>query len=427
MYSPPHDDQHIRRAAGVRTYLVGGAVRDQLLGLPVRERDWCVVGATPEEMLERGFRAVGKDFPVFLHPETQEEYALARTERKTGTGYHGFRFDTSTAITIEEDLARRDLTINAMARDDRGTLIDPYGGELDIEQRRLRHVSDAFAEDPVRVLRAARFRARFHELGFRIAGETLELMRALVANGEVDALVPDRVWAETRVALEGRHSRIYFETLRECGALERVLPEVDALFGVPQPAKWHPEIDTGVHTMMVLDQAERLSDDLAVRFAVLVHDLGKATTDKAKLPSHPGHEIRSARLIESMAERLPLPKSCRELALLVAEWHTHCHRAFELRDNTVLKLLERTDAFRRPDRFELFLAACEADARGRTGLEGRPYEQTGHLRAALATALAVDTSSIARDLQGPAVGAEIRRRRLQAIAHARAGVHQTRR
>jgi tRNA nucleotidyltransferase (CCA-adding enzyme) len=411
----------------VRTYLVGGAVRDQLLGLPVRERDWCVVGATPEEMFERGFRAVGKDFPVFLHPETQEEYALARTERKTGAGYRGFQFDTSPAITIEDDLARRDLTINAMARDDRGTLIDPYGGMLDIEERRLRHVSDAFVEDPVRVLRAARFRARFHDLGFRIAGETLELMRTLVANGEVDALVPDRVWSEMRVALEGRNSRIFFETLRECGALERILPEVDALFGVPQPEKWHPEIDTGVHTMMVLDQAERLSEDLAVRFAALVHDLGKATTDKAKLPSHPGHEIRSTRLITAMAERLPLPRSCRELALLVAEWHTHCHRAFELRDDTVLKLLERTDAFRRPDRFEQFLVACEADARGRTGLENRPYDQAGHLRAALAAALAVDTGPISRDLQGPAVGAEIRRRRLHAIARARTDAHQTKR
>ena len=328
-------------------------------------------------------------------------------------------------ITIEDDLARRDLTINAMARDERGDLVDPYGGLRDLEACRLRHVSDAFAEDPVRVLRAARFRARFHELGFRIAGETLELMRTLVTNGEVDALVPDRVWAETRAALEGRHSRVYFETLRECGALERVLPEVDALFGVPQPPKWHPEIDTGVHTMMVLDQAERLSDDLAVRFAALVHDLGKATTARSKLPSHPGHEMRSARLIEVMAARLPLPRACRELALLVAEWHTHSHRALELRDDTVLKLLERTDAFRRPERFEQFLVACEADARGRTGLEDRPYLQAGHLRAALNAALAIDTGSIGQELRGPAIGAEIRRQRLRAVARARADSHQS--
>ncbi len=413
------------RATSVQTYLVGGAVRDELLGLPIRERDWCVVGATPQKMLERGFRPVGKDFPVFLHPDSHEEYALARTERKTGAGYHGFRFDTSPEITIEEDLARRDLTINAMARDERGMLVDPFGGLRDLEECSLRHVSDAFAEDPVRVLRAARFRARFHELGFRIAGETLDLMRALVAGGEVDALVPDRVWAETRVALEGRHSRVYFETLRECGALERVLPEVNALFGVPQPPKWHPEIDTGVHTMMVLDQAERLSDDLAVRFAALVHDLGKATTDRSKLPSHPGHETRSVSLIEALADRLPLPRACRELALLVAEWHTHCHRALELRDDTVLKLLERTDAFRRPDRFEQFLLACEADARGRTGLEDRPYVQAGHLRAALNAALAVDTGAIAQELRGPAIGAEIRRRRVRAVTRARAEAHQS--
>jgi tRNA nucleotidyltransferase (CCA-adding enzyme) len=366
-----------------------------------------------------GFRPVGKDFPVFLHPETKEEYALARTERKTGTGYHGFRFDTSTDVTIEADLSRRDLTINALAKDAEGRLIDPYGGGTDLKARRLRHVSAAFAEDPVRVLRAARFRARFHDLGFRIASETLALMRELVESGEVDALVPDRVWAETCLALAGRHTRIYFETLRECGALGRIFPEVDALFGIPQPAQWHPEIDTGVHTMMVLDQAERLSADVEVRFACLVHDLGKATTDPARLPSHPGHEKRSARLVTKLAGRLPVPKAARELGLLVAEFHTHCHRALALKDTTVLKLLQRTDAFRRPERFEKFLVACEADARGRAGLEGRGYPQAAHLRAAFAAARGIDTAAAAAGREGPAAGEEIRRQRLAAITAAR--------
>jgi tRNA nucleotidyltransferase (CCA-adding enzyme) len=405
----------------VEVYLVGGAVRDELLGLPARERDWCVVGATPELMLKQGYTPVGKDFPVFLHPETKEEYALARTERKTGTGYHGFRFDTSPDVSIEDDLARRDLSVNAMARDAGGHLIDPWGGQRDIDERRLRHVSPAFAEDPVRLLRVARFRARFHALGFRIADDTLELMRMLVKNGEVDALVPDRVWAETQSALGGHDSRIFFETLRECGALARLFPEVDALFGVPQPARWHPEIDTGLHTMMVLDQAERLSDDLPVRFAALVHDLGKATTEKSRLPSHPGHETRSARLIEQMAARFPIPKACRELGLIVATWHTHCHRAFELKDKTVLKVLEKADAFRRPDRFEQFLVACEADARGRAGLEDREYGQADHLRRALHAAQTIDTRAAAAGHDGPAAGAAIRRERLRAIAAARAG------
>lgn len=400
-------------------YLVGGAVRDELLGLPIRERDWCVVGESPGAMLDRGFTPVGRDFPVFLHPETKEEYALARTERKTGAGYHGFRFDTSPDVSIEDDLGRRDLTINAMARDADGRLIDPWGGARDLADRCLRHVSPAFAEDPVRLLRVARFRARLHDLGFRIADETIELMRALVANGEVDALVPDRVWAETQSALAGRNSRIYFETLRECGALSRLFPEVDALFGIPQPEKWHPEIDTGLHTMMVLDQAERLSTELPVRFAALVHDLGKATTEKSRLPSHPGHEARSAALVERMARRLPIPRACRELGMLVARWHTHCHRALELKDLTVLKLLEASDAFRRPGRFEQFLLACEADARGRTGLENRPYEQADRLRRALDAAQSLDTRAAASGHEGPAAGAAIRRARLGAITEAR--------
>ncbi len=399
----------------MRIYLVGGAVRDDMLGLPIRERDWCVVGESPGAMLDRGFTPVGRDFPVFLHPQTKEEYALARTERKTGTGYHGFRFDTSPDVSIEEDLGRRDLTINAMARDAGGRLIDPWGGARDLANRRLRHVSPAFAEDPVRLLRVARFRARFHDLGFRIADETMELMRSLVASGEVDALVPDRVWAETQSALAGCNSRTYFETLRECGALARLFPEVDALFGIPQPAKWHPEIDTGLHTMLVLDQAERLSEELPVRFAALVHDLGKATTEKSRLPSHPGHEARSVGLIEQMARRLPVPRACRELGVLVAKWHTHCHRALELKNSTVLKLFEATDAFRRPGRFEQFLVACEADARGRAGLEDRPYEQAGRLRRALSAAQSIDTRAAAAGKEGTAAGAAIRRARLGAI------------
>jgi tRNA nucleotidyltransferase (CCA-adding enzyme) len=380
----------------MQVYLVGGAVRDELLGLPVTEKDWCVVGATPDQMLDLGFRAVGRDFPVFLHPETSEEYALARTERKTGAGYHGFAFDTSPEVTIEEDLGRRDLTINAMARDADGNLVDPYGGATDVERRILRHVSDAFVEDPVRILRVARFAARFHDLGFSIAPETMQLMQRIVADGEADALVPDRVWKETQTALEARNARVFFETLRECGALRVVFPEVDALFGVPQPERWHPEIDTGLHTMMVLEQAERLGGGLDVRFAALVHDLGKATTRSSDLPGHPGHERRSVKLIRRMAERLPIPKSCRELGLLVAEFHTHCHRAFELRDVTVLKVLERADAFRRPERFENFLLACEADARGRTGLEDRDYPQAAMFRAAFRAARAVDAGRIAK-------------------------------
>jgi len=357
----------------MQVYLVGGAVRDELLGIPVRERDWCVVGATPDDMLDKGFKPVGKDFPVFLHPESGEEYALARTERKTSAGYHGFAFDTSPEVTIEADLSRRDLTINALAKDSNGELIDPFNGRSDLEKRWLRHVSDAFAEDPVRILRTAKFAARLANLGFRIAPETRDLMRNIVASGEADALVPDRIWKETAAALAGPNPRLYFEALRGCNALKVTLPEVEALFGIPQPAKWHPEIDTGVHTMMVLEQAEKLSKNLDVRFAALVHDLGKATTDKRLLPSHPGHGERGCKLIEVLAQRLPVPRACRELAILAARYHTHCHRAFELRDSTIVKILERTDAFRRQDRFEKFLDVCEADARGRTGhLRTRP-------------------------------------------------------
>ena len=405
----------------MQVYLVGGAIRDELLGLPVRERDWCVVGATPDEMADLGYRQVGKDFPVFLHPETGEEYALARTERKTAPGYHGFAFDFSPDVSIEDDLMRRDLTVNAIARREDGELVDPFGGADDVERRILRHVSDAFAEDPVRILRVARFAARFASLGFNIAGETMALMRDIVASGEADALVADRVWKETELALRGSSSRVFFETLRECGALRIVCPEVDALFGVPQPEKWHPEIDTGLHTMMVLDQAERLSPQLDVRFAALVHDLGKATTPTYRLPSHPGHEKRGGKLIVKLAERLPVPKSCSELGRLVAEYHTHCHRALELRPRTILKLLEAADAFRRPERFERFLLTCEADARGRTGLEGRDYPQAGYLRGARKAAAAIDAARIAEQHAGQDIGGAIRRERLHALKRYKAG------
>jgi tRNA nucleotidyltransferase (CCA-adding enzyme) len=403
----------------MQVYLVGGAVRDERLGLPVRERDWCVVGATPAEMTDLGYKQVGKDFPVFLHPETGEEYALARTERKTAAGYHGFDFDTSPDVTLEEDLSRRDLTINALAIDDEGNLVDPFNGQRDLDKRLLRHVSDAFAEDPVRILRAAKFAARFAHLGFRIAPETRDLMRQMVAGGEADALVPDRVWKETEAALAGPNPQLFFEALRSCGALRVVFPEVDALFGVPQPVKWHPEVDTGMHTMMVIEQAAKLSDDIAVRFAALVHDLGKGATRLADLPSHPGHERRGRKLINAINDRMPLPRACRDLGLLVAEYHTHCHRAFELRHDTVVKLFEKTDAFRRPERFEQFLTACEADARGRTGLEKRDYGQAAHLREAYAAAAAVDAGAIADEHEKKKIPEAIRQARVAAVSQVR--------
>jgi len=400
----------------MQVYLVGGAVRDAQLGIPHQERDWCVVGAAPAELEALGYQRVGKDFPVFLHPETKEEYALARTERKTAPGYHGFDFDCSPDVTIEEDLQRRDLTINAIAQSEDGVLIDPWGGLSDIESRVLRHVSDAFVEDPVRILRVARFAARYNGLGFTIADETMQLMRCMVDNGEVDALVSDRVWKETELALGGSNIRVFFEVLRECGALRVLFPEVDVLFGIPQPEQWHPEIDTGLHVMMVLEQAESMSNDLEVRFAALTHDLGKGSTPENLLPSHPGHELRGSRLIRDVAARLPVPRACRDLAMLVAEFHTHVHRALELRPKTILSVLEKTDAFRRPDRFEQFLVTCEADARGRAGLENRRYEQAGYLRGALAAASAVDAGAIAKKVDDRKIPAAIRRARKKAIA-----------
>jgi len=400
----------------MQVYLVGGAVRDAQLGIPYKERDWCVVGAAPAELEALGYQRVGKDFPVFLHPETKEEYALARTERKTAPGYHGFDFDCSPDVTIEEDLQRRDLTVNAIAQSEGGDLIDPWGGLRDIENRVLRHVSDAFVEDPVRILRVARFAARYDGLGFTIADETMQLMRRMVDNGEVDALVPDRVWKETELSLCGSNNRVFFEVLRECGALRVLFPEVDVLFGIPQPEQWHPEIDTGLHVMMVLEQAESMSNDLEVRFAALTHDLGKGSTPRNLLPSHPGHELRGAGLIRDVASRLPVPRACRDLALLVAEFHTHVHRALELRPKTILSVLEKTDAFRRPDRFEQFLVTCEADARGRAGLENRRYEQAGYFRGAFAAASAVDAGAIAKEVDDKKIPVAIRRARQKAIA-----------
>ena len=404
----------------MQVYLVGGAVRDAQLGIPQRERDWCVVGAAPAELEALGYQRVGKDFPVFLHPETKEEYALARTERKTAPGYHGFDVDCSPDVTIEEDLQRRDLTINAIAQSENGDLVDPWGGLRDIESRLLRHVSDAFVEDPVRILRVARFAARFNDLGFSVADETMQLMRRMVDNGEVDALVPDRVWKETELALGGSNIRVFFEVLRECGALRVLFPEVDVLFGIPQPERWHPEIDTGLHVMMVLEQAESMSNDLEVRFAALTHDLGKGSTPKGLLPSHPGHELRGSRLIRDVAARLPVPRACRDLASLVAEFHTHVHRALELRPKTILNVLEKTDAFRRPDRFEQFLVTCEADARGRAGLENRRYEQAAYFRGAFAAASAVDGGAIAKEMDDKKIPAAIRRARKKAIAEFKA-------
>ncbi len=401
----------------MEVYLVGGAVRDQQLGLPVLERDWCVVGATPDELEDLGYKPVGNDFPVFLHPENGEEYALARTERKTGAGYHGFTFHTSPDVTIEEDLARRDLTINAMAMDADGKLIDPCNGRADIESRTLRHVSGAFVEDPVRILRAARFAARFHALGFLVADETLQLMNRIVVDGEADALVPERVWKETEAALGGPDPQVFIEVLRECGALAVVFPEIDALFGIPQPEKWHPEIDCGIHVLMVLEQAAALSNDADVRFAALVHDLGKATTAKNILPKHTGHERRSVKLVNSMSKRLQLPTAFRELGCLAAEFHAHTHRAFELRPSTVLKVLNRVDAFRRPERFEKFLLVCEADARGRTGFEDRPYPQAAYFRTAWQAASEIDISDLKdSQLDGKEIGKEVESRRRRAIA-----------
>jgi len=378
----------------MRIFSVGGAVRDELLGLPVQDRDWVVVGATPDELLARGFRPVGKDFPVFLHPATHEEYALARTERKTGPGYKGFAFHAAPDVTLEDDLARRDLTINAIAKTEAGEFIDPHGGRADLAARVLRHVSPAFAEDPVRILRVARFAARFAD--FAVAAETIGLMRRMTENGEVDHLVPERVWQElSRGLMEAQPSRM-FAVLRECGALARILPEIEALFGVPQRADYHPEVDTGVHVMMVVDMAARLGLPLPARFAALTHDLGKAKTPADILPRHIGHEAISVDLLAPLCERLRAPADCRDIALLTARFHSEIHKVDQLQPATIVRAIERCDALRRPERFAQILAACEADFRGRLGFEERDYPQAARWRAALAAVQSVDAAAIAR-------------------------------
>jgi len=383
----------------MQTYLVGGAVRDRLLGLSRTDRtgsdrDWVVVGATVQQMLELGFKQVGRDFPVFLHPGTREEYALARTERKTGPGYTGFVVNADPDVTLEQDLLRRDLTINAIAEDEQGNLIDPYGGCADLQNRVLRHVSAAFTEDPLRVLRVARFAARFAHLGFHIADETLALMGALSASGELGHLVPERVWQEMEKALHERTPTVFFQTLRDCGALQVILPEVDRLFGIPQPEAFHPEVDTGVHVMMCLEQAARLSQDPVVRFATLVHDVGKGVTNRDNWPHHYGHEHGGVPLIKAICTRLRVPGKYAAIARLVCEYHTHCHRAGELRPATMLKLLEALDAFRRPEHMRQFLLACEADSRGRSGFETAEYPQADIVRSAYAAAMSVDVSEL---------------------------------
>ena len=397
----------------MKIYAVGGSVRDELLGLPVADRDYVVVGATPEQMVKLGYRPVGKDFPVFLHPKTHEEYALARTERKTARGYHGFEFHTSPEVTLEQDLARRDVTINAIAKDEAGNLVDPFGGVADLKACVLRHVGPAFVEDPVRILRVARFAARF---GFAIAPGTLELMQRMVGSGEADALVAERVWQElARGLMEQQPSRM-LQVLRDCGALARILPELDALFGVPQPAEHHPEVDTGEHMLLVLDYAAAQGSPLEVRFAALTHDLGKGTTPRSEWPRHIGHEERGAELARQLCERWRVPHECRDLALLATLHHGVIHRALELKAATILKLLQACDAWRRPQRFAQLLDACACDFHGRTGYHERPYPQAARLQAALAAALAVDAGAIARAQHEPQrIKEEVARARLDAI------------
>ena len=378
----------------MKIYLVGGAVRDELLGYPFVEKDWVVVGATVDDMLSANYQQVGKDFPVFLHPVTKEEHALARTERKTAAGYKGFEVHASPDVTLEEDLIRRDLTINAIAKDDNGEFIDPFNGIEDINNKILRHVSDAFAEDPVRILRTARFMARYAHLGFRVADETMALMKDMVTAGEVDALVAERVWQEMEKALAEKTPASFIGVLRGCGALNKILPELDCLWGVPQPAEHHPEIDTGIHTMLVLEQACILSDDAQVRFAALVHDLGKGSTPKKDWPRHIDHESRGADIVKNVCKRLRVPNEYRDLAERTARFHLHYHRAFELKPATVVKTLVQLDAFRNPERFEKFILASEADARGRPGYENQDYPQSEYLRQALIAAKNIDVSEL---------------------------------
>ena len=404
----------------MKTYLVGGAVRDKLLGLEVKDRDFVVVGSTPEEMEANGFKPVGADFPVFLHPETREEYALARTERKSGHGYKGFTVYAAPDVTLEEDLKRRDLTINAMAQDEDGNLIDPFGGREDLDNGRLRHISPAFAEDPVRILRVAKFAARFASWGFRVAHGTNKLMKQMVAEGEVDYLVPERVWAELEGALATEHPAQFFKVLRACGALAKIFPEIDRLYGVPQPEQHHAEVDTGIHTMMVLEQAAALTSDTRVRFAALMHDLGKGVTPEDNWPHHIDHEALGVELVKQLCERIRVPNEYRDLAILAARYHGECHRIDELKATTVVKVLEAMDAFRKPDRVAMFVQACEADSRGRKGMENSAYPQGELFLKVFRAANEVDAGAVAREAQasglaGDAIGNRIHEVRVDAV------------
>lgn len=410
----------------ITKYLVGGAVRDALLNRPVTERDWVVVGASPDDLLSLGYKPVGKDFPVFLHPDTAEEYALARTERKSGHGYHGFICEATPSVTLEEDLQRRDLTINALAQDADGRVIDPWGGLADLEARRLRHVSPAFAEDPLRILRVARFAARYAPLGFTIAPETMDLMRDMVAAGEIDHLTPERVWLETHKALGEDCPGVYIRVLRECGALARLFPAIDALFGVPQRAEFHPEIDTGEHVLMCLEQAVRLGTNVRTRWAVLLHDLGKGVTPADMLPRHIGHEHNGVPLVQALCSRYKTPRDYQQLAELVCRYHLDCHRAVELQGRTIWQKLRELDALRRPERFDEFLLACEADARGRLGFENRDYPQRAYLRQARDIAAAITPAHLPhRELpQGAALGEALDQARVHALNRFRQEHHE---
>ena len=398
----------------MQIYLVGGAVRDSLINYPSSENDWVVVGATPEQMTNLGYKPVGQDFPVFIHPKTGEEYALARTERKSGHGYKGFEFYTSTKVSLEEDLIRRDLTINAMAQDDEGRIIDPFDGQKDLAHKLLRHVSEAFTEDPLRVLRVARFAARYAHLGFTVAPETMELMKSIVAKGEMEFLVAERVWKETSRALTEQSPQVFFEVLKACNALEVLLPEVDALFGVPQRADYHPEIDTGIHTLMALKAATKLTDCEAIRFAVLVHDVGKAITPEDVLPSHSGHEKRGLPLVKAICDRLTVPNKHRQLAMSVTEFHLHCHRALELKPATLLKLFQSIGAIRSPDKLIDFLTCCEADIKGRAGFEDAAYPSKDYLLAALEAVSQANISDlVAQGISGAEIGKQLNQRQIQ--------------
>ncbi len=400
----------------MQIYLVGGAVRDQLLQLPVYDRDWVVVGSSPQAMLAAGFQAVGKDFPVFLHPNSKEEHALARTERKTGVGYTGFACHYAPDVTLEDDLLRRDLTINAMAQDGSGQLIDPYGGQRDLAAKVLRHVSSAFVEDPLRVLRVARFAAKLHHLGFTVAEETMQLMAKIAQSGELQHLTAERVWQEWHKSLSTHHPEVFLQVLRDCGALAVVLPEIDRLFGVPQPEKWHPEIDTGIHTLMVAKQAAQLSDSLLVRFAAQVHDLGKGVTPPSEWPSHKLHCHTGLNIIESLCERIRVPNEFRDLALAVCAQHSNIHRADELKPATKLKVLGLLDVWRKPERLEQVLLCCEADHRGRLGLESEPYPQREIFLRAYQAALGVAVQAVIADgFQGKQIKEELDKRRVSAI------------